>query len=321
MSTIAPPRKAERQRPKGHSTAAPALQTSPALPSKSKKQSEKEAILASYHPSRLTWNNVDWLSFIWIVGVHIGALAAPFFFTWEALGLTIFLHWLTLSIGIGLGYHRFLSHKSMRLRAPLEFFATLCGVLSGQGTPLAWAATHRLHHQQSDQEGDPHSPTDGPWWSHLWWMFVNRDQKTQDALYRRYVPELKDRLLFRIFERHYGLWLIGSGVVLFALGGLPWLLWGLCVRMVWSYHSTWFVNSATHIWGYRNYETRDLSRNLWWVAIFTYGEGWHNNHHAHPSNARAGHRWWEFDPTFWLIKLLKATGLAYEVKDTIPAKA
>ena len=116
-------------------------------------------------------------------------------------------------------------------------------------------------------------------------------------------------------------------VVLFAIGswsgigGWSMLLWGLCARMTYAYHSTWFVNSATHLWGYRNYDTRDESRNLWWVAVVSYGEGWHNNHHAHPSNARAGHKWYEIDPTFWVIKLLKATGLAYDVKDAIPQKA
>jgi stearoyl-CoA desaturase (delta-9 desaturase) len=105
---------------------------------------------------------------------------------------------------------------------------------------------------------------------------------------------------------------------LYVLGGWPFLLWGLCVRMVVAYHSTWFVNSATHLWGYRNYETDDESKNLWWVALMSYGEGWHNNHHAHPRLARAGHRWWELDMTFYAIRVLQALRLAYAVDDRIP---
>lgn len=279
------------------------------------------------HPARLTRQNIDWPVLIWMSAMHVGAVAALFQFTWQAFAVAVFLHWMTLSIGICLGYHRFLSHKSMRLRSPVEFFVTLCGVLSGEGTPLAWAATHRLHHQQSDKEGDPHSPLDGPWWSHIMWLFVKHTPEESERLYRRYVPELMNRPLLRMYERTYGLWLIGSGVILFAIGswtgigGWSMLLWGLCARMTYAYHSTWFVNSATHLWGYRNYDTRDESRNLWWVAVVSYGEGWHNNHHAHPSNARAGHKWYEIDPTFWIIKLLKVTGLAYDVKDKIPQQA
>ncbi len=153
------------------------------------------------------------------------------------------------------------------------------------------------------------------------WLFAKRSREEQEALYSRYVPELKDRKVLRMFEKSYGLWLFGTGFALFAIGGLPLLLWALCARMTYAYHSTWLVNSATHLWGYRNYDTRDESRNLWWVALVSYGEGWHNNHHAHPSNARAGHKWWEVDPTYWIIKGLKATGLAYDVKDAIPQKA
>src|SRR5690242_18947883 len=116
----------------------------------------------------------------------------------------------------------------MQLRTPAEFFVTLCGVLSGEGTPLAWASTHRLHHQQSDKEGDPHSPLDGPWWSHIMWLFVRHTPAEKDALYRRYVPVLKDRPVLQMFERTYLWWMIGSGVVLFALGGWPMFFWALC---------------------------------------------------------------------------------------------
>ena len=290
-----------------------------------KAEAEKERVLDAFDRKHLG-KRIDWLSLIWIPAMHVGALAAPFYFTWQALGVAVFLHWMTLSIGICLGYHRFLSHRSMKLRKPVEFFTTLCGVLSGEGTPLEWAANHRLHHQCSDQPGDPHSPhrhgDDGEhaWWSHILWLFIQRSGADRELLYRKYVPELAQRPMMRFFERAFGPIVVASGVALFLLGGLPMLLWALCARMTYAYHSTWLVNSATHLWGYRNYETRDHSRNLWWVALVSYGEGWHNNHHAHPANARAGHKWWEIDPTYWVIKGLKATGLAYDVKDAIPAK-
>ena len=284
------------------------------------KQDEIQAIYDAFSPKNLRWSNIDWVVLGWMVAMHVGAVAAPFFFTWSALAVCLALHFLTCSIGICLAYHRYLSHRSFKLKKPVEFFVLLCGALSGEGSPLTWAANHRLHHSRSDKEGDPHSPLKGAWWAHILWLFVYRSKEQQDRLFRRFVPELADRPMLRFFEKTYFSWLILSGAVLFAIGGLPMLLWGLCFRLVIAYHSTWFVNSATHLWGYRTYETRDESRNLWWVALVSYGEGWHNNHHAHPSNARAGHRWWEIDMTFWSIKMLKALGLATDVKDRIPTK-
>jgi sn-2 palmitoyl-lipid 9-desaturase len=280
---------------------------------------EKAAVFASFEPDQLTWKNVDWIVLGWMVAMHAGALAAPFFFSWSALGITIFLHWLTCSIGICLCYHRCLSHRSLKLRQPSRFFCLLAGVISGEGSPLMWAGTHRIHHSKSDQPGDPHSPMEGEFWSHILWLFVNHSKDMREMMNRRFCPDLAKDPLLKFFDRTYGYWLIATGVALYAMGGLPWLLWGLCVRMVFAYHSTWFVNSATHLWGYRNYETRDESRNLWWVALLAYGEGWHNNHHAHPKLARAGHRWWEIDPTWYAIKFLRLIGQAYDVDDRVPA--
>ncbi len=271
-----------------------------------------------FDPADIHKRPYDWSVVLWIGGMHVGCLAAPFFFTWQALAVCVLLHWFTCSIGICLGYHRYLSHRSFKLKQPSEFLVLLCGVLSGEGSPLRWSATHRLHHARSDKEGDPHSPLDGKWWSHLLWLMPFRYQKEADALYEKFIPELRQRPVLRLFERTYGLWLIGSAVALYAIGGLPFLLWGLCVRMTIAYHSTWFVNSATHLWGYRNYQTRDESRNLWWVALLSYGEGWHNNHHAFPRVAPAGHRWWEIDMTWWSIKLLRLFGQATDVCDAIP---
>ena len=295
-------------------------QAKPASPL-SQSAREKAEILEALDPSRLRWDNIDWVVFTWMVVVHLGALAAPFFFSWTGLAVAVVLHWVTCSIGICLGYHRYLAHKSLKLKQPSEFLTLLCGAISGEGSPLQWAATHRVHHQRSDLKGDPHSPFDGTFWSHVAWLFVRQKPNYRERLYRQYVPELADRPLLRFFQKTEVFWLVATGVMLLALGGLPVLLWGMCVRMVFAYHSTWFVNSATHLWGYRNYDTRDESRNLWWVAVLSYGEGWHNNHHAHPSLAPAGHRWWEIDMTWWAIKFLKAIGQAYDVRDRIPEKA
>ncbi len=294
-----------------------------------KYQAETDVLVAAFHREQLRWGNVDWVVTLFLIGVHVGALFAflPSMFSWSGLAICLTLHWVTCSIGICLGYHRYLAHKSMKLKAPAEFVVTMCGCLAGEGSPLTWAATHRLHHQKSDHEGDPHSPIkDTRWWAHLLWLFPKRSTEATQVLIRRYVPELADRPVMKFFEKTFALWLWGGGLALLGAGyavggwqlGLSWLVWGMCVRMVAAYHSTWFVNSATHLWGYRNYDTRDHSKNLWWVAILAYGEGWHNNHHAHPALAPAGHKWWEFDITWWSIRLLRSVGLAYDVKDRLP---
>ena len=267
---------------------------------------ERAAVLASFEPDQLKWKNVDWIVVVWMSGMHIGALAAPFFFTWSALGITIFLHWLTCSIGICLCYHRCLSHRSLKLGTRRGSCASLAGVISGEGSPLMWAGTHRMHHSKSDQPGDPHSPMEGEFWSHMMWLFVNHSKDMREMMNRRFCPDLAKDPLLRFFDKTYGLWLIGTGVALYAARRSAVAALGPLPADVLAYHSTWFVNSATHLWGYRNYETRDESRNLWWVAVLSYGEGWHNNHHAHPQLARAGHRWWEVDPTWYAIKFLRA---------------
>jgi len=287
---------------------------------------EAEPVWGPWLPDRLRWNNIDWIVVGWMIAMHAGALAAPFFFKWQSLATCLVLHWFTASIGICLGYHRFLSHKSFKVVAPVKFMTLVAGSLSGEGSPLAWTATHRLHHQRSDQPGDPHSPLITAIWSHLTWLLIKRTPAQQQALFQKYTPDLVQDPMLQFFEKTYFLWLVASGIALYVIGavsgigGLSMLLWGLCMRMVLVYHGTWCVNSATHLWGYRNYDTRDESRNLWWVAIWAYGEGWHNNHHAHPHVAPAGHQWWELDPTWWAIKTLRFFRLAYDVDDRIPMK-
>lgn len=268
------------------------------------------------------WSNgLEWAAVIWIGSLHLGALAAPFYFTWYGLYLFLILSWVTGSLGVCLGFHRLLTHSSFETYRPLRWMFALFGTLAGEGPPIMWVSAHRKHHQFSDQEHDPHSPRDGAWWSHMNWMFPKYGSQHWATLYRQYAPDLlKDRSL-RILDRAF-LWLhLGLAVTLFCIGWLAWdlrtgisfVVWGMFLRLVYMLHVTWAVNSASHMWGYRTYETRDNSRNLWWVGLLAWGEGWHNNHHAFQQAARHGHRWWELDMTYMVVALMKRLGLAWNV--------
>lgn len=270
---------------------------------------------AYFNPGFLRLSNLNWLNLGFIVVMHAGAVAAPFFFSWSGLAWMVGLYCFTGCLGITFCYHRMLTHRGFRLHPVPRFFGHLAGALALEGQPFFWAMAHRVHHARSDQPGDPHSPLDGPWWSHMLWLVQRRDKKSRDLLVEKYIPDLKRDALCRFFEATYGWWNLGLAVALFVGGGWSWLLWGLCLRVVFVWHMTWAINSATHIWGYRTYETTDQSRNLWWVALFTFGEGWHNNHHAQPAAAYHGHRWWEIDTTGWIVSACRLLGLASEVRE------
>ena len=265
----------------------------------------------------------NWLVIGWIGMMHVGALLAPLLFSWQGLVLAVALHWLTGGIGICLGFHRMLTHTSFKTSQPLRNFITLLGQLAGEGNAIDWVAAHRKHHALSDQEGDPHSPRDGAWWSHMLWLGHSFVGRSYDAYAKRWAPDLfndkgMQQMAKLTMPAHFalGLSLFGIGY-LFGGAYLGWslVMWGMFVRFVFVLHCTWFVNSASHMWGYRNYETPDDSRNNWWVAILAYGEGWHNNHHAYPRMAKHGHKWWEFDATFGTIRLLQRLGLVWDVVD------
>lgn len=244
---------------------------------------------------------------------HLGALAALFFFTWKALFVAIFLWWVSTSLGIGMGYHRLLTHRGYKTPKWIEYALTFCATLSLEGGPIFWVATHRIHHRYSDQEGDPHSPIEGKWWAHMGWILVGKSMHHDTTTLTRYVPDLaEDRFHVWITRFHY-LPIIALAVVLFAIGGLPFVFWGIFARTVVGLHATWLVNSATHSWGSRRFQTRDRSTNSWWVALVTWGEGWHNNHHAHPVSARHGLKWYEIDFNWYGIWLMKKLGLARQV--------
>lgn len=259
-------------------------------------------------------NRTNWLITSFMILFHAGAVLALFYFTWNALFVAIFLHWVAGGLGVGIGYHRLLTHRSFKTPLWLEYFLTICAVLAVEGGPLLWVATHRTHHQFPDMDGDPHSPRDGKWWAHVGWILVGDALRQDAASLDRYVPDLQeDKFHVWITEYHFVPPLI-LGIALYLIGGLPFLLWGTFLRTVVGLHATWLVNSATHIWGSRSFATRDRSTNSWWVAMLTFGEGWHNNHHAYPVSARHGLRWIELDLNWCVIWLLKQVGLATNIQ-------
>jgi len=246
--------------------------------------------------------------------LHVGAIAALFFFNWQILAATIFLYWMTTGLGISMGYHRLHTHRSYKVPVGLEYFFAVCGALTLEGGPISWVATHRIHHQNSDLPGDPHSPNEGAWWAHAGWLLTGESMHNNTRAMSKYAPDLaKDRFYVWLNNYHWMPTFV-LAALLFAIGGLPLVLWGIFVRVVFGLHATWLVNSATHMWGGRRFATRDNSRNNWWVALMTFGEGWHNNHHAHPTSARHGLAWYEFDPSWIQIKLLKVLGIAKSVR-------
>jgi fatty-acid desaturase len=257
---------------------------------------------------------LNWLIITVLVILHAGALAALFMFNWRLVAVTVFLHWVAVGLGISMGYHRLHTHRSYKLPVFLEYFLAICGTLSLEGGPIFWVATHRIHHQFSDRPGDPHSPHDGPWWSHIGWLLVGESKHNNTKLMAKYAPDLaKDQFYVWLNNYHWAIPIL-LGVVLLAIGGLPLMLWGVCVRTVFGLHATWAVNSATHMWGWRRFNTRDDSRNSWWVALLTFGEGWHNNHHAHPTSARHGLTWYELDFSWIQISILKFFGIAKAIR-------
>jgi fatty-acid desaturase len=266
-----------------------------------------------------------------LVIFHALAIAALFFFRWSSLAVAAVLWVLAQNIGIGMSYHRQLTHRGYTTPKWVEYAMAICATLALEGGPLFWVAVHRLHHQVTDKPGDPHSPRDGAWWSHLGWMLWGR-LHNHDPLLERYVPDLNRQPFYHWLSRlHWipvtvvGIGLLFAGgfslhspVALLHSRGVSWVLWGIFLRVTLGLHVTWAVNSATHMWGSRRFATRDDSRNNWWVALLSGGEGWHNNHHALPVSARHGMAWYELDINYWGIRLLGLLGLAKQIKVQSP---
>jgi fatty-acid desaturase len=264
----------------------------------------------------VTWNGkpVDWTNVVYFGALHVGAAFAVWTFSWTALAVFAALLWLAFSVGIGVTYHRLLTHRGYVVPKPLEYVLTVCGMLASEGGAISWVAMHRMHHTLSDREGkDLHTPKDGFFWSHIGWILTKIGPDMRD-IEKRYAPEMVADPVHRVLNRLHVLPNVLVGLALYAWGGWPLVVWGVFLRLVVGLHATWFVNSAAHTWGYRTFDTPEGSTNLWWVGLIAWGEGWHNNHHAFQRSARHGHEWWELDMNWWIIRGLQKSGVAREVQ-------
>lgn len=256
---------------------------------------------------------LNWSTVIGVILFHILAIAALFTFSWANLAAAVILWWVAGSLGIGLGYHRLLTHRGFKVPKWLEYTLSICGTLAIQSGPLSWVTTHRLHHAFTETDRDPHSPIRGFYWAHMGWIMRGTAQNQPQAAKQRYCPDFANDRFHQILDKYYYLSSVVVAVALFFIGGWSMVLWGVFLKTVFGWHSTWFVNSATHVWGGRRFESRDDSRNNPLIAAITFGEGWHNNHHAYPRSARHGLAWYEFDINWIQIRLLEMAGLAKNV--------
>lgn len=255
----------------------------------------------------------DYRTILVLVSVHLGALFAPFYFSWSGLLVGVLLYALT-AMGITLGYHRLLTHRSFVAPVWLQYLMVTCAALSAQAGPAVWVAIHRHHHAHSDQDDDPHDASQGFWWSHLGWMLKLTPRRLDDDWTARRASDVLADPYYRFLDRNFFYLSALLILVLFQIGGWSWLLWAGFFRVAAVFHATWLVNSAAHSFGYRSYQTNDRSTNCWWVALLTFGEGWHNNHHAFPRSARHGLRWWEIDMSWAVLRGLEKLGLVRNVK-------
>ena len=257
--------------------------------------------------------NFKWPTILFMLVIHIlaGVALLPQFWSWGAVATLLILYWVTACLGVTLGYHRLLSHRSFKVPQWLARFFATCGALSAEYGPVTWVGLHRQHHKHSDKALDPHNSKRGAWWSHIGWMFV---RVPGEKRVRRYAGDMRKDPYFVWLDKYFIFLQVPLGLTLYLLGGWSYVLWGIFLRLVVVYHVTWLVNSATHMWGTRAYDTEDSSRNNKWVAALTFGEGWHNNHHAYPSSAKQGLHRGQIDLTWYHIVLLKRLRLATNVR-------
>ena len=267
--------------------------------------------VVEFEPSRAERRN--WNTIFFVATFHILAVVALFTFSWQNLLAAFLVWWVAASWGIGIGYHRLFTHRGFKAPTWLQYFFATCGTLALQSGPIAWVTTHRIHHAFTETDKDPHSPRNGAYWSHIGWIFRGTAQVQSQATMQRYSPDLtKDRYL-SLLDKYYYVPIIVVAAVMFAVGGWTMVMWGVFLRTAVSWHFTWLVNSATHLWGSRRFDTRDDSRNNALVAAVTFGEGWHNNHHAFPRSAKHGLTWKEFDINWYQLQILEKLGIIQNV--------
>jgi stearoyl-CoA desaturase (Delta-9 desaturase) len=273
-------------------------------------------------------DRINWLRVLPFLGVHLMCLGVFFVgFSWFALGVAVFMYIVRMFAITGF-YHRYFSHKSYKTSRAMQFIMGLWGACCVQRGPLWWASHHRHHHKTSDEPADFHSPVQhGFWWSHMGWIMGNCAFKTDE----RQVPDLAKFPELRWLDRYDMVIPIALGAVMLGLGmalerfapglgtnGPQLLIWGFFVSTVALFHGTVTINSLSHVWGNRRYDTKDDSRNNWFLAIITLGEGWHNNHHHFPGSARAGFFWWEYDLTYYGLRVMSFFGLIWDLKPVPP---
>lgn len=278
---------------------------------------------------------IHWEYLLPIGAVHLLSLLAvlPSCFSWSGLVIAAAGPVVFGTLGINLCYHRLLAHRSLAVPTWLEHILAVLALCCLEDTPARWVANHRLHHRHSDEPEDPHSPRDGLAWSHFGWLFRRAPQRRSFAFFEQYARDILADDFYRSLELRptSTLWIYLTQVAAFGVAGLAagllagrppsdafrlaasWIVWGVFVRTVLVWHITWSVNSLTHLFGYRSYETGEDSRNNWFVAVVAMGEGWHNNHHHDAASASVQHRWWEIDATYYVILLLERLGLATDV--------
>ncbi|HYJ85083.1 MAG TPA: fatty acid desaturase [Pyrinomonadaceae bacterium] len=260
------------------------------------------------------FSQLNWTHSFLVASLHASGLLA--FWYWpRRVDLVLFLGlYFITTFAIGIGYHRLLTHRGFASPRWLRRILAWAGAAALQGGPARWAAIHRRHHQMADKGGDPHSPLMGFFHAHVGWV-VKKDAK-EGCDYRELVPDVSaqdpwlrvlDYKVLFVFP-----WLL-TGVICFAIAGWRGVLWGTVIRTLTLWHLTWCINSVCHVLGTRPNETKDESRNVWWLGLLTLGEGWHNNHHARPAAAIHGWRWYEVDISGYTIRLLARLGVIRKV--------
>lgn len=257
---------------------------------------------------------INWKNVIIVTAFHLATIPVFVTFSWSNLAVLLIGNWIVGSLGVGLGWHRLLTHRSFRAPKWLEYVLSTLATMSMQDPPDKWIATHRMHHAFVDTDKDPHSARSGFWWPQIGWVLLGTSQDHDAATMQKYVPDLLKDKGHVLISRFFYVPIILSAILLFAIGGWTMVVWGVAARVVVGWHTTWFVNSLAHLFGKRRFATHDDSTNNWFVALLTFGEGWHNNHHAFPTSARHGMAWYEFDMNWLTIQIFKRLGWARQIR-------
>ncbi len=258
-------------------------------------------------------HKIDYTTATFLVLLHIGALTAPFFFSWKRLLVTLAFWFIVGSFGIIISYHRMLTHQGFKMPKFFEYFFTTVGCLAFQKGPISWVSKHRHHHSRTDEDGDVHSPRDGKFWAYMGWILFPDPKLFTPEFLAHYVPDLLKDKGHVLINRFALLPPILYGITLVAIGGYPLLVYGLLLPVAICLHTTWSVNLYAHGWGSQAFDTGDDSTNNWIVAILAWGEGWHNDHHDNPRDPRHGLKWYQIDVSWYNIQLLRLFGIVRSI--------